>query len=249
MAVAREEYREHLAEYAALAPLEMWYKRIDASELQAHVEDPAVKRQLLQLIESARQKTVEKMLPKVIERVGTELRFKDRKPLIYHPEDIDQFRADNLGIMQHYRETLSDDRRLLLDRYRAVDFVYKVVGVGSVGLRCSIVLMLDPDDEPLILQIKEARSSVLEKFVGPSMRTHHGHRIVYGQRVLQAASDIFLGWGNDSAGRGLLRSPVARHEDGRHRGTDVTSRTERVQPLMRLGSGASSRQSGRPRDN
>ena len=199
-AVAREN-REHLAEFADLAPLEMWYVRIDVSELQAHAQDPAVKRQLLQLIEAARQRTVDKMLPKMIERTGTELRFKDRAPLIYHPKDLDHYRSDNLGIMQQYRATLSDERRVLLDHYRPVDFAYKVVGVGSVGLRCSIVLMLDPDDEPLILQIKEARASVLEKFVGASMRAHHGHRVVHGQRVLQAASDIFLGWGNDSAGR------------------------------------------------
>lgn len=200
ISVARE-YREHLAEYASLAPLEMWYVRIDASSLQAHVQDSDFKRQLLQLVETARQRTVDKMLPKMIEHIGTELRFKDRKPLIYHPRGFGDYFKEKLWILQEYRKTLSDERRVLLDRYRPVDFAYKVVGVGSVGLRCSIALMLDPDDEPLVLQIKEAGASVLEKFVGPSKRTHHGHRVVHGQRVLQAASDIFLGWGNDSTGR------------------------------------------------
>lgn len=200
-ATVAREYRERLTEYADLAPLEMWYLRIDASELQSHVQDVAFKRQLPKLIETARQKTVDKMLPKILERVENQLRFKDRLPLIYHPQDFDQYR-DKIGrVMQEYRKTLSDERRMLLDRYRVVDVAYKVVGVGSVGLRCSIALMLDPDERPLVLQIKEARASVLEKFIGPSDRTHHGHRIVHGQRVLQAASDIFLGWGNDSTGR------------------------------------------------
>jgi uncharacterized protein (DUF2252 family) len=194
-------YREHLAEYAELAPLEMWYVCLDTSALQAEIEDVAYKRQLLQLIEEARQKTVDKMLPKMLERVENQLRFKDRLPLIYHPQDFDQYREKIGVVMQEYRKTLSDERRTLLDRYRAVDVAYKVVGVGSVGLRCSILLMLDSDEQSLVLQIKEARASVLEKFVGPSDRTHHGHRIVHGQRVLQAASDIFLGWGNDSSGR------------------------------------------------
>lgn len=199
-AVARA-YREHLAEYTELSPVEMWYVRLDTSALQAEIEDVAYKRQLLQLIEGARQRTVDKMLPKMLERVENQLRFKDRLPLIYHPDEFDKFREKFSVIMQEYRKTLSDERRVLLDRYRQTDVACKVVGIGSVGLRCCIALMLDPDEQPLILQIKEAGASVLEKYVGPSDRTHHGHRIVHGQRVLQAASDIFLGWGNDSTGR------------------------------------------------
>jgi len=103
--------------------------------------------------------------------------------------------------MDSYQESLPDDRRQLLNRYRLADVVYKVVGIGSVGLRCGMLLLRDADDGALVLQVKEARASVLEPFVGPSRRTHHGQRVVHGQRVMQAASDVFLGWATGYAGR------------------------------------------------
>ncbi len=199
-AVARE-YREHLTAYEPLGPLEMWYERLDANELLNDASEIGTKKRSQQMIDAARQRTIDKLLPKITERVDGKLRFADRPPLIFHPTQFDQFLREIHGLMQQYRSTLSDERRVLLDRYRFVDVAYKVVGVGSVGLRCGIILMLDPDDSPLVLQIKEARASVLDKFVGPSDRTHHGHRIVHGQRVMQATSDMFLGWANDSDGR------------------------------------------------
>ncbi len=199
-AVARE-YRQHLAEYEPLAPLEMWYVRLDSSTLLNNPTDIASNERSQQIVDAARQRTIEKLLPKMTERKDGQLRFKDRPPLVSHPPDFDRYLNEVHGLMQQYRATLSDERRVLLDRYRLVDVADKVVGVGSVGLRCGIVLMLDPDDAPLVLQIKEARASVLEKFLGRSDRTHSGHRIVHGQRVMQAASDIFLGWANDSQGR------------------------------------------------
>lgn len=195
------EYRERLAQYAQLAPLPMWYERVDSTALLNRTTDPAMKRRFQELVDSARQRTVEKLLPKLTERVDGHLKFKDRPPLLFHPPHFDKFLSEIQIVIDKYRATLSDERRVLLDRYRLVDVAYKVVGVGSVGLRCGIILMLDPDDSPLVLQIKEARASVLEKYVGMSQRTHHGHRIVHGQRVMQAASDIFLGWGNDHDGR------------------------------------------------
>lgn len=103
--------------------------------------------------------------------------------------------------MVSYRESLADDRRQLLDRFRLADVAYKVVGIGSVGLRCGMLVLRDADDGALVLQVKEARASVLEPFVGPSRRTHHGQRVVHGQRVMQAASDVFLGWATGHAGR------------------------------------------------
>ena len=196
-----QEYRDRLTEYEQLSPLEAWYARLDAPALLNREMGADSKKRAQLILDAARQKTVDKLLPKLTERVGGALRFKDRPPLISHATDNHNYLETIRKLMVGYRSTLSDERQLLFDRYRLVDVAYKVVGVGSVGLRSGVILMLDPDDAPLVLQIKEARASVWEKYVGPSARTHHGHRIVHGQRVMQSASDIFLGWANDSKGR------------------------------------------------
>ncbi len=197
-----KSYREHLALFETMTPLELWYVRLDATELMNRSTDIGSKNRCQQIIDAARKRTMDKLLPKITQRNDDDqLRLKDDPPLISHPTQFDPLSTEIHGLMQQYRGTLSDERRVLLDRYRMVDVAYKVVGVGSVGLRCGIVLMLDPDNSALVLQIKEARASVLEKFVGKSVRTHHGHRIVHGQRLMQAASDQFLGWANDSEGR------------------------------------------------
>ena len=113
-----------------------------------------------------------------------------------------------------YRETLEHDRRVLLEQFRLTDFARKVVGVGSVGTRAWIALMLGRDgQDPLFLQMKEAEASVLEEFLGPSEFDNHGERVVTGQRLMQATSDIFLGWlhvesGTRRPGTGLLRAPA-----------------------------------------
>ena len=104
-------------------------------------------------------------------------------------------------LLSGYRNSLASDRRFLLDFYELTDAVYKVVGVGSVGLRCSLVLLESADGSPLVLQIKEARSSVLAPYVEQDHHSNQGERIFCGQRLLQAASDIFLGWTMDSKGR------------------------------------------------
>lgn len=196
-----KSYREHLAEFETMSPLEMWYVRLDSTELVKRYPEIGSDTRCQQILDAARQRTIEHLLPKITERVNGKLKFKDRPPLISHPAKFDRLQTEIQAIIQQYRETLSDERRVLLDRYQMVDVAYKVVGVGSVGLRCGIILMLDPDESALVLQIKEARASVLEKFVGKSERSHDGHRIVHGQRLMQAASDQFLGWANDSTGR------------------------------------------------
>lgn len=196
-----KQYREHLAAYALLSPLEMWYVRIDEQALLEKNTEIASLNQSRQVIDAARQRTVEGLLPKLTERHQGKMRFKDRAPLIFHPPDQQSYQRQIRELLEQYRKSLSDERCELLDRYQMADVAYRVSGVGSVGLRCGIILMLDPDGSPLILQIKEARPSALEKFVGPSRRRHHGHRIIHGQRLMQAASDMFLGWANDDEGR------------------------------------------------
>ena len=194
-------YREHLAEFETMSPLEMWYVRLDAAELMKRSPEIGSASRCQQILDAASKRTMDQLLPKITQRVDGKLQFKDRPPLISHPSEFDRLQKEIHDLIQQYRGTLSDERRVLLDRYQMVDVAYKVVGVGSVGLRCGIILMLDPDEAALVLQIKEARASVLEKFVGKSKQTHDGHRIVHGQRLMQAASDQFLGWANDSAGR------------------------------------------------
>ena len=120
-----------------------------------------------------------------------------------HLEELDEAEEHD-ELFNQYKDTLEDDRRELLDRYHVVDVARKVVGVGSVGTRCLIVLLLGRDaDDPLFLQVKEAGPSVLEPYLGRSRYTHRGHRVVAGQRLMQAASDIFLGW--------MTGKPAGRH--------------------------------------
>jgi uncharacterized protein (DUF2252 family) len=126
----------------------------------------------------------------------------DDPPLLVRIPEGDEIRVQVNAILESYKRTLQEDRRHLLDRYRFVDTARKVVGVGSVGTRAYVVLLEGRDeDDPLFLQVKEAGPSVLEGHVPSSSYEHHGHRVVAGQRLMQAASDIFLGWFRGTAGR------------------------------------------------
>jgi hypothetical protein len=126
----------------------------------------------------------------------------DDPPLLVRIPEGDEIRGQVYAILESYKRTLQEDRRHLLDRYRFVDAARKVVGVGSVGTRAYVVLLEGRDqDDPLFLQVKEAGPSVLEGHVQSSTYEHHGHRVVAGQRLMQAASDIFLGWFRGTRGR------------------------------------------------
>ena len=131
--------------------------------------------------------------PKLTEQVGGQFLIKDNPPLIFHPANgslADDFRKS----IPAYRESLQEDKRRLFDRYKLADVAIKVVGIGSVGTLCAVALFLAPDNEPLLLQIKEANQSVLEPYAGKSEYRNSGQRVVAGQRISQSASDIFLGW-------------------------------------------------------
>ena len=108
-----------------------------------------------------------------------------------------------------YRETLDEDRRVLLDRYQLVDAAIKVVGIGSVGTLCMVALMMSVADSPLFLQFKQANASVLEAYAGKSVYPNHGQRVVMGQRLMQPASDLFLGWVIGPEGLHFLYPPAA----------------------------------------
>jgi uncharacterized protein (DUF2252 family) len=127
--------------------------------------------------------------------------LKDHPPLVFHPRRGDRTIDHVRQFLAQYRKTLPDDRRMLLERYTLVDVVVKVVGVGSVGTRCAVALLMARDDDSLLLQFKEARASVLEPYAGRSRYANHGQRVVEGQRLMQSASDIFLGWTQGLSGR------------------------------------------------
>ncbi|MFE5793084.1 DUF2252 domain-containing protein [Streptomyces sp. NPDC056503] len=190
---AVEAYRTTMRRLAGLGELTVWYERIDADELTTLVR-PGERDRLTRTLAKARRRTSLQALDKLTTRDGDGTRhIAEDPPLLERVADLDRI---TLGkIFSDYRSSLSEERRLLLDRYRFRDAARKVVGVGSVGTRCFVVLLEGRDDgDPLILQIKEAGRSVLEAYLPPTVYPHQGRRVVCGQRLTQAASDIFLGW-------------------------------------------------------
>jgi uncharacterized protein (DUF2252 family) len=190
-------YREHLDKYSKMSPLEIWYERITAEDIVSLLSDAGVKTRIRKRIAKAKGKTGSEIdYPELAGMVGGHIRIHDSPPLIFHPaeaqaKDFQSFMDENIAA---YRKSLADDRRALLDRYQVVDAAMKVVGIGSVGTRCAIALMMSVANEPLFLQFKEARKSVLERYAGKNPYPHHGQRVVMGQRLMQPATDVFLGW-------------------------------------------------------
>jgi hypothetical protein len=179
-----------------VSPLDVWYARITAEDVAAEVP-PATADRLRARVEKAMDgSSSEYDFPRLAEIVGGRTAIRDAAPLIFHPDAArtPAFEEVLNQIFTAYRETLADDRRVLLDRYRIVDAAIKVVGVGSVGRRCWIILLMSATNDPLFLQVKEATQSVLEPYAGKSAYAHHGQRVVMGQRLMQPASDLFLGW-------------------------------------------------------
>ncbi|MEV7672120.1 MULTISPECIES: DUF2252 domain-containing protein [unclassified Streptomyces] len=191
--VAVESYRTSMRRLAGLGELTVWYERIAADDLLAlvHRGDRA---RLESRLARARRRTSLQAFAKLTEADADGHRhIVDDPPLLERTTDIDRI---TLGkVFSDYRSSLAEERRLLLDRYRFLDAARKVVGVGSVGTRCFVLLLEGRDErDPLILQIKEAGHSVLEEYLAPTAYPHQGQRVVCGQRLIQAASDIFLGW-------------------------------------------------------
>jgi uncharacterized protein (DUF2252 family) len=197
-------YREAMVQFSTMTNLDVWYAHLDVekvfAEARAGLTADEVKR-FEKSLAKAQSKDNMKAFAKLTENVDGEYRIKSDPPLIVSLSDVfggegeDDLRAWLADRLRSYRRSLQPDRRHLLESYRMVDFARKVVGVGSVGTRCWIALMLGRDDtDPLFLQIKEAEASVLEPYAGRSGFANHGQRVVEGQRLLQASSDIMLGW-------------------------------------------------------
>ncbi|MDX6361541.1 DUF2252 domain-containing protein [Streptomyces sp. NPDC058274] len=197
---AAAEYRHSMRRLAGRGELAVWYERIDADRLLPLVRSAHHRRRVESSLARARRRTSLHALGKLTETVDGLPRIVHDPPLLEPagPPDMAALRK----IFSDYRSTLAEERRLLLDRYRFVDAARKVVGVGSVGTRCFIVLLVGRDtDDPLFLQIKEATESVLEEHLPSGPYVHPGHRVVAGQRLLQAVGDIFLGWMTGPQGR------------------------------------------------
>ena len=197
---AVHSYRARMAAFAEMSALEVFYSRVDIEAIETYVNKRA--RPFLEsTVRSTAKHDSLHELPKLTEldAAGTR-RIKEHPPVLYHSDQVTE-EARNVSLSL-YRESLVTDRRVLFDRYRFVDWAVKVVGVGSVGL-VAAVIMLDEgaDEDPVFLQIKQAEASVLERFLGPSTYPTSGERVVAGQRVLQAATDVLLGWAVGPTGR------------------------------------------------
>jgi uncharacterized protein (DUF2252 family) len=210
------EYRERIRQAATMSNLDVWYAHIEITKLFDEVRSQIGKQQAKTAeanIAKARTKDSMQAFSKLTAEVDGERRITGDPPLIV---PIDQLMPPGTereatvnslrSLLRAYRRTLETDRRHLLEDFRVVDMARKVVGVGSVGTRAWILLMLGRDDQdPLFLQAKEAEASVLERFVGKSAYPNHGQRVVAGQRLMQAASDIFLGWQRVTGIDGVVR--------------------------------------------
>jgi len=192
-------YRQHMREYARMGYLQTWYATIEEKEVLAAISAEA-RRRGEKLIAKARQRTNTQVLEKMADLVDDQHRIVEQRPFIVretHTEDGQPVSEALDDFLQSYLESLGWDRRRLLERYQIIDVARKVVGVGSVGTRCWVILMKGLDDgDPLFLQIKEAQPSVLRPHAPRAAPfANEGHRVVAGQRMIQGSPDIFLGWG------------------------------------------------------
>ena len=197
-------YRERMTDYASMRALDVWYDRIDLDRVLKVLPSGAEVERVRQRVEQARRKSLpESLFPKLVEHFGSAPRIKDVPPLIFHPTDEQApgVRTGYAEALEGYRKSLPEHIRVLFDRFQLFDLAIKVVGVGSVGTYCALGLFMAADDDPIFLQVKEARRSVLEPYAGRSLYKNHGERVVAGQRLMQAASDIFLGWTRGVIGR------------------------------------------------
>ena len=190
-------YQERMEQYASKDPLSIWYNYISAEDILRLSKDEEVSKRYRKRIEKASGKIGHDAdFPKLAEMKDGKAVIKDNPPLIYHFDDLD-LQSDRTiydKAFELYFMSLSAEKRTLLRNYHFQDFAAKVVGVGSVGTRCGISLRMSPDNDPLFLQVKEARTSVMEPYAGKSVYNNNGERVVNGQKLMQAATDIFLGW-------------------------------------------------------
>jgi uncharacterized protein (DUF2252 family) len=217
---AARSYREAMAHFAALRDLEVWYSSLDVESALASLQaqaDAAQRKRAKKGLAKAHRKDQLRAAAKLTHVVDGRLQFVSDPPLLVPVGDLfgtelgEELEHAVRGSLASYQHSLNADRRHLLSRYRFVDLARKVVGVGSVGTRAWVALFVGRDDgDPLVLQVKEAQPSVLEQFLPPSIYETHGERVVEGQRLMQAASDILLGWQQTDGIDGIRRDYFMR---------------------------------------
>jgi hypothetical protein len=219
---AAESYRLRMREYAEMGVLDLWYERITFERMYGSVQTDDARRRIKRGIERASRRTHETVLPKLAEQTANVWRIRDAPPAIFHihgentlfqPTDdvmtLTEHRDEILTpVLKEYFASMTSERAALLKQFSIQDLVFKVVGVGSVGTRCTVLLLIDPHGKPLFLQLKEASKSVVSMFFKGAKHearapSHEGQRVVHGQRLMQAATDPFLGWSTGPFGRAL----------------------------------------------
>jgi len=187
-------YRESMQQFAAMHVLDVWYSRIDAAALEEAIQSAAARRSATSAAKKKPSLTSAHLYPNLVGAAAGKPRILDVPPLLQHPEKDPKFVATVRAALMRYCRSLTYERRALVERYTFADAALKVVGVGSVGTRCVVALMLAGPSDPLFLQLKEARASVYERYLGEPQFSDAGERVVVGERLMQAASDFFLGW-------------------------------------------------------
>jgi uncharacterized protein (DUF2252 family) len=204
-------YRVRLRECSQLSPLEVWYDRLDARTIVDMAPNAKIRKLREEIVGKAQQRIGDYLYPKISGEVGGRRRLIDRPPLLFHVSTkqyesrlhVSEKRLESIihEALAGYRASLPDERRVLFDRYRMEDIAIKAVGIGSVGTHCFVGLFFSAENHPLLLQFKQACRSVLEPYAGKSLYENQGRRVVTGQRLMQSASDIFLGWTHGRLGR------------------------------------------------
>lgn len=190
-------YREFTTKLAKLDPLKVWHTRMVLEREVKLIDDAKLRNRILAALTKAEKDlATDDNFPHLATAKGGDLRIEDRPPTIYHLDEAAdaQHTIRARSVFAAYNKTLPPERRVLIDRYSLRDLAFKVVGVGSVGTFCAVGLFATGDGEPLFLQIKEAQTSALERIAHVPPPAHQGQRVVEGQQIMQAASDIFLGW-------------------------------------------------------
>ncbi len=195
--LAAQAYRQRMAEYAEMPTLQVWNDSFDLETIIENMPDKENKRFYTKKLSKATEQSAhEKEFAKLTFSAGDTPRIVDQPPLIFHYGDQrdKEFLQIAITTLKEYKKNINLGVSLLLDRFEVVDVAFKVVGVGSVGTACGIILLMSGKGDPLFLQFKQARQSVLEPYCGANPYDHAGQRVVVGQRAMQAAGDMFLGW-------------------------------------------------------
>jgi uncharacterized protein (DUF2252 family) len=200
-------YRENMMIFSEMRTMELWHYSLGPDQLISKLKDPELRRRGLKRLEKERARSIaEEIFPQIVKGTGNSTFIKDQLPSIFHwenhlPGEVVQETKDTFEL---YKKSLPPGFSHLLNRYELKDVVIKVVGVGSVGTACWVALLITGDGDPLFIQAKEARKSVLEAFAGKSIYPNNGQRVVYGYRLMQPFSDPFLGWTVGQGGRHLF---------------------------------------------